>query len=114
MATNYLAVTNFAFTGGVSGLASLANGSAVQTDLIKNPNSFPAGVVQLKITTGTGPTAGSLVNVYLLRGDSATGSSTYVTDGGGATSASITVQNAALLGTIVVQSGSTAYYGDFD
>lgn len=96
-------------------LASLATGSARQSTLIANTNNRPAAIVHLKIKSGaTGPTAGTVYEVYLLRGDDAA-SSTYRTDGAGASDAAITIENAQLLGTIVVtNTANKVFYGDFD
>jgi hypothetical protein len=92
-------------------LASLANGSARQSDMISNASERPAALVALGIkSSGTGPTAGTVYEVYLLRGDG-----TIRDDGAGASDAAITIENAPLLGTIVVtNSTNKVFYGIFD
>lgn len=103
-------------------LASLATGNARQSTMVSNKTSvnadgsgFPAAMVYLKIESGgSAPTAGTLYEVYLLRGDDPT-SSNYRTDGAGASDAAITIENAQLLGTIVVTATTNKnFYGEFD
>lgn len=96
-------------------LASLTNGSARQSTMITNTNKRPGALVTLKITSGAAaPTAGTTYEVYVLRGDDPA-SSTYRTDGAGASDAAITILNAKLIGAIVVTaSAATAFYGEFD
>jgi hypothetical protein len=96
-------------------LASLANGSARQSTMINNSNNYPAALVTMKIKSGAvAPTVGTVYEVYLLRGDDAS-SSTYRTDGAGASDAAITIENAQLLGTIIVTATTNkVFYGDFD
>ena len=103
-------------------IASLAAGSARQSTLVSNKTAinadgsgFPAAIVYLKIKSGAvAPAAGKTYEVYLIRGDNPSASS-YRTDGAGAADAAITVQNAQLLGTIVVtNSATTVFYGEFD
>lgn len=96
-------------------LASLASGSGRQSTMVANSSNYPAAIVTMKIRSGgVAPTAGTTYDVYLLRGDDAA-SSTYRTDGAGASDAALTVENAQLLGSIVV-TASTAkdFYGEFD
>jgi hypothetical protein len=83
--------------------------------MINNSSNYPAAIVSLKITSGAAaPTVSTVYEVYLLRGDDPS-SSTYRSDGAGASDAAITILNAKLLGSIVVTaSGATAFYGDFD
>lgn len=92
-------------------LASLTNGSARQSTMISNTNRRPAALVFLSIESGgTGPTAGAVYEVYLLRGDG-----TSRTDNAGATDAAITIENAQLLGTIVLtNTANKNFYGEFD
>lgn len=92
-------------------LASLANAAARQSTLISNSSNYPAALIFLKITSGaSGPTAGTVYEVYLLRSDGTTAD-----DGAGASDAAITIENAPLLGTIVVtNSTAKAFYGVFD
>ena len=79
-------------------LASLANGSARQSTLLSNSSNYPAVLINLKITSGgSAPTAGAVYEVYLLRSDG-----TVADDNAGASDAAITIENAPLLGTIVV------------
>jgi hypothetical protein len=103
------ALTTFTIT-----LASLASGSARQSTMIDNTNLRPAAIVYLKIESGAvAPTAGSVYEIYLLRGDAA--AATYRTDGAGASDAAITIENAQLLGTIVVTATANKnFYGEFD
>lgn len=97
-------------------LASLANGSGRQSTLIDNSsNDYPAALVFLKIKSGgTGPTAGAVYEVYLIRGNDPS-SSDYRSDGAGASDAALTIENATLIGTIVVtNTANKVFYGEFD
>jgi len=106
ISTKDIAAASFTVT-----LASLANGSARQSTMITNTSNYPGAIVHLKIESGgTGPTAGALYEVYLLRGDGTTR-----TDGAGASDSAITIENAPLLGTIVVtNTANKFFYGEFD
>ena len=92
-------------------LASLAAAAARQSTLLTNSNNRPGALVFVKLTSsGSAPTAGRVYEVYLIRGDG-----TVRDDGAGASDAAITIENAALLGTIVVtNNASKAFYGVFD
>lgn len=103
-------------------LASLAAGASRQSTLINNKVSinadgsgFPAAIVYVIIDSGAvAPTAGRLYEIYLLRGDNPLASN-YRTDAAGATDAAITIENAQLLGTIVVTAtANKKFYGEFD
>jgi len=96
-------------------LASLAAAGARQSTMVANSNNYPSAIVYLKIESGgTGPVAGKVYEVYLLRGDDAS-SSAYRTDGAGATDAAITIENAQFLGTITVtNTANKVFYGEFD
>ena len=79
-------------------LASLANLSARQSTMISNPNDYPSANITLQIRSGgVAPTAGTVYEVYLIRGDGVERD-----DNAGATDATIVIENATLLGTIVV------------
>ncbi len=96
-------------------LLSLAAAAARQSTMIANSNNYPAAIVTLRIKSGAAaPTAGKLYEVYLIRGDDPA-SSTYRSDNAGASDAAITIENAQLLGTIVVtNTASKNFYGEFD
>jgi len=93
-------------------LAALASGGARQSSIVANSNKRQAALINLIIQSGNAPAAGTIYEVYLLRGD---GVPTYRTDGAGAVDAAIVVLNAQLLGTIVVtNNANTNFYGDYD
>lgn len=94
-------------------LGGLAAGSSRQSTMIANTNNRASALVMVKIQTGAAaPTTGTVVEIFLLRNDNII---SYSTDGAGATDAAITINNAQLLGTIVVNNNANAYfYGDFD
>jgi len=96
-------------------LASLASGSARQSTMVANSNNYPAAIVTLKIrSSGSAPTVNTTYDVYLIRGDDAS-SSTYRSDGAGASDAAITIENAQFLGSIVVTASTNKdFYGEFD
>ena len=101
------AVSTFTIT-----LAALANAAARQSTMITNTNDRPAMITQWKIQSGgTAPTAGAVYELFLLRGNG----SGYRTDNAGAADAAITIENAQLLGTIVVTATTNKnFFGDFD
>jgi len=104
----YGTTTTFTIT-----LASLANSTAGvgrQSNVITS-NTAPSALIAVKFTTGTSPTANTLVYVYLIRGDG-----TLIDDNAGASDAGITVINAPLLGTILnsAATSNATYYGVFD
>lgn len=96
-------------------LAALAAAASRQSTMIANANHYPAAIVYLKLKSGAAaPTAGSVYEVYLLRGDDA-GSSSYRSDGAGASDAGITIENAQLLGTVIVTATTNkVFYAEFD
>ena len=78
-------------------LASLASGSGRQTNMITNSEDYPSALISIKIRSGTAPAAGRAYKIYLIRG-----TGTIRDDGAGASDAAITIENAPLLGTIIV------------
>lgn len=109
-------ITKALFTCSVApGGVGLAAGGARQSTMIANTNNYPAAIVTIKIKSGAAaPAAGKVYEVYLLRGDD-TAASTYRTDGAAAADAAITIENAQLLGSIIVtNSAAKVFYGDFD
>jgi hypothetical protein len=92
-------------------LASLADASARQSTLVTNSGNYPAALIGYKITSGsTAPTAGAAYLIYLIRDIGS-----VADDGAGASDAAITIENAPLIGTIVVTNNANkAFYGIFD
>lgn len=103
--------TRTAFTITLASLANSSVGVGRQSTMVSNSSNRPAALIFVKITSGSSaPTAGATYNVYLLRGDG-----TNRTDNAGASDAGHTVENAPLLGTIVVTATtSKAFYAEFD
>lgn len=105
--TKFDAVSTFTIT-----LAGLAAGSARQSTILANANNRAAAVIYLKIQSGNAPAAGTIYELYLIRDDGVT---TLRTDNAGAADAAITIQNAQLIGTLVVtNNANTNFTGDFD
>lgn len=96
-------------------LASLASGSGRQSTMVANSSNYPAAIVTIRIkSSASAPTVNTTYDVYLLRGDDAS-SSTYRTDNAGASDAAVTIENAPLLGSIVVTAtANKSFYADFD
>lgn len=96
-------------------LASLANAAGRQTTMISNSNNYPGAFVYARIKSGaSAPTVNRAYKVYLLRGDDAS-SSTYRSDGAGASDAALTIENSILLGQILVTATANKnFYGEFD
>lgn len=99
-----------AFTITLASLANSAVGVGQQSTLITG-NKAESALIGVKFTTGTTPTANSLVYVYLIRGDG-----TLKDDNAGNSDAALTVVNAPLLGVILIPAASsnTAYTALFD
>lgn len=94
-------------------LASLANGSARQSDAIDNSsNLFIDALVQFKIKTGaSGVVSSGYINVYAFASNN--GGTDY-TENAGALDAAITLTvppNARLIGTISLVANATTYKG---
>lgn len=106
--TKFDAVQNFTMT-----LAGMATNVSRQSTVINNATKRGAALIYLRIRSGANaPTAGTVYECYLIRGDGAGG---YYTDGAGAADAAIVIVNAQLLGTMVVFASANQYfYGDFD
>lgn len=95
-------------------LASLANSTTAgrQSTLVSNSGNYPAALIFVKLRTGSSaPTAGSIIEVFLIRSDGTTAD-----DGAGASDAALTIENAPLLGTVAVLTNTTAkdLYAVFD
>jgi hypothetical protein len=76
--------------------------------------SIPAAMIYLRLQSGgTGPTAGSVYEVFLIRGDAQ--GTPIRDDGAGASDAAITIENAPLLGTMILTTTANKnFYGIFD
>ena len=92
-------------------LDSLAAASARQSTLLTNSNNYPAALVSVCLQSNSNaPTAGQVYEVYLLRD-----TGTLADDAAGASDAAITIENAPLLGTVVVTAtANKSFYGVFD
>lgn len=104
-----------AFTITLASLASSAVGVGRQSTLIDNTsNLYKKALISLKITVGTTPTINTLIYVYLIRSNN--DGTPIIDDGGGASDAGITIINAMLLGTILVNAttSNVAYYLEVD
>lgn len=86
-------------------LASLANGAGRQASEVSNTSNYPAAKIGVKITTGTGPTNGSIITVWLLEK-----AGTIRSDGHGTLDDTIILKNSNKLGTIVVDGTSDKTY----
>jgi hypothetical protein len=98
------------FTITLASLASSVVGVGRQSTLITG-NVAESAHIAVKFTTGTTPTAGSVITVYLIRGDG-----TLNADNAGGSDAGITIINTDILGTIICSAATSnaAYYGFFD
>lgn len=95
-------------------LAALASGSARASAAVVNTNRRPAALLYLRIQSGgTAPTAGAIYEVYLLRSDD--NATPLRTDGWSGTDSAITIENAQLIGSIVVTATiNKNFFGEFD
>lgn len=102
--------TATAFTITLASLANSTAGVGRQSTLI-TANTARSALITVKFTTGTSPTANTLIYVYLIRGDG-----TINDDNAGSSDAGITIINAPLLGTILCSAvtSNATYYGVFD
>ena len=80
-------------------LAALADAAARQSTMLANTSGkYPAAKLTFRIKSGAAaPTVGRVYEIYLLRGNG-----TIRDDAAGASDAAITIENAPLLGAIVV------------
>lgn len=99
----------------------VTDGSAVQSAFVDNnapTEKRGAFLSYWEITSadGTAPDAGAIYEIYLLRAnDDPASGATYRTDGATNAKGSITIENATLMGTIVVTATTgKVFYGDFD
>lgn len=89
-------------------VASLANASARQSDVVDNSTLRARAVlIYAKIKLGTSPTSNKGVFFYLIRDDGVTN---FRTDNAGASDAAITIKNARQVGALAT--GSSAATGD--
>jgi len=91
-------------------LNSLAAAAGRQSDMISNVEDWPAALISIRIKSGSSaPAAGRAYKIYLIRG-----TGTIRDDGAGASDAAITIENAPLLGNIIVtNSAAKNFYGIF-
>lgn len=105
--TKFDAIASFTIS-----LAGLASTAARQSTIVANANNRGAAVIYLKLESGNAPAAGTIYEVYLLRDDGVTN---IRTDNAGAADAAITINNAQILGTIVVTNNANTFFSaDFD
>ena len=92
-------------------LAGLATGAARASAGIPNPTGRPSALVTLLIRSGAvAPTVGTVYEVYLLRFDGLNGD-----DGWTTTDSAIVIENAPMLGAIVVTATANKnFFGVFD
>lgn len=116
MAASDILVPTQAKTAFTLTLNSLANNAGRQTTMISNASTkYPGAICHIAIKMGTTPTANSVINFYLLRGDDPA-ASTFRTDNAGASDAALTPVNATLIASMLISAASTGtiYYLDFD
>jgi hypothetical protein len=90
----------------VATLASLANGAARQCTLVANPLRRKRAKITVRLKSGAAaPTAGALYELYLIRSNG-----TDADDGAGAADAAITIENALLIGSIVVTASAAKIF----
>lgn len=83
-------------------LAALASGAGRQSTMVANTNNRPAALIFLDLEVGNpAPAAGTVIEIYLIRGDGAGKRD----DNAAAVNAAYTPVNAPLLGTLVIPAG---------
>ena len=100
-----------AFDIDLASLAPSASGVGVQSAMISNAGNRPAALVFLSVQFAAAPTAGTIVDVYLLQGET---TSTNTTDGASAAKGARTRVNAARIGSLTIQSGTGPVSAWFD
>jgi len=89
-------------------LNSLGFGTSRQSTMVLNGTNRPRAKYQLRLQSGTAPTAGTIYELFLLRGDG-----TNRTDAAGGSDAAFTYHNAPLLGSLSNDNGAgNAFYQD--
>ena len=96
-------------------LASLANVSSRQSDIVTNSLFRPAAMIYLKIKSGSlAPNPNGIYTVHLIRANKSA-TPEYRSDGAGASDAAITLENAKCLGVITCTAHADKdFYGEFD
>lgn len=92
-------------------LASLADESARQSNMVNNEDDAQMIRVYFKVTTGTSPIDNSTIEFYLLTGDK-TNTPDIITDGAGANDASITIESASQVNVVTIDNNSDKTYQD--
>ena len=90
-------------------LASLADAGARQSTMVNNEDDAQMVRIFFKVTTGTSPTDNKTIEFYLLTGDKAT-TPDIITDGAGASDASITIESASLVNVVQIDNNSNKTY----
>lgn len=107
---NYESEASFVLSLAPGGVG-LVDGGARQCTLLSNSGNFPAALVGFKIKSGgTAPNDGYAYLVYLIRDIGS-----IADDDAGASDAAIVIENAPLIGTIVVTDDTAKnFFGIFD
>lgn len=92
-------------------LASLADAGARQSTMVNNEDDAQMIRVYFKVTTGTTPIDNKTIEFYLLTGDKIT-TPDIITDGAGASDASITIESASLVNIVQIDNDSNKTYQD--
>lgn len=92
-------------------LASLADAGARQSTIVNNNNDAQMIRVYFKVTTGTSPVDNKTIEFYLLTGDKVT-TPDIITDGAGASDASITIESASQVNVVQTDNVSDKTYQD--
>ena len=121
MADNEIRTKLDALTSFDIDLDDVADGSGESSDFVdNNATAERRGAFlsywEIASDNAATPDNGAIYEIYLLRADADPASgATYRTDNAGATKGAITIENATLMGTIVVTANtSKTFYGDFD
>ena len=94
-------------------LASLADASARQSNMVNNNDDAQMIRIFFEITTGTSPTTNKIIEFYLLTGDQHT-TPNIITDGAGQSDAGIIIESAPLVNAIQTDGTSNkTYQGSF-
>lgn len=99
------ASANFTIT-----LNALAASGGRQSTIVTNSDNRPAALIRVTLSPGTAPTAGTVYEVYLIRGNAAG----VRDDLAGASDAAFTPVNAPLLGTLINPGSTTDVQEIFD
>lgn len=95
------------FTITLNSLPASGGSNSRQSTLVTNSTNRPNALIFPRLQSGTAPTAGTIYEIFLLRGDG-----TNRTDNAGASDANLTIVNAQLIGSLANPGSLNTFFAD--